>query len=67
MAIPKRLRDIDKVSAEKLIIKHTKAGTGSWESSPYYSDFVYRCGKGYKLIRPPFGPWGSYETGMVSL
>ena len=67
MAIPKRLRDIDKVSAEKLIIKHTKAGTGSWESSPYYSDFVYWCGKGYKLIRPPFGPWGNYETGMVSL
>lgn len=67
MAIPKTLRDIDKESAQRLIVKHTKAGTGSWESSPYCSDFVYRCGKGYKLIRPPFGPWGSYETGVVSM
>ena len=67
MAIPKTLRDIDKESAQRLIVKHTKDGTGSWESSPYYSDFVYQCGKGYKLIRPPCGPWGSYETGVVSM
>ena len=67
MAIPKTLRDIDKQSAQRLIAKHTKAGTGSWESSPYYSDFVYKCGKGYKLIRPPCGPWGNYETGTVSM
>ncbi len=67
MAIPKTLRGIDKKSAQRLIVKHTKDRTGSWESSPYCSDFVYRCGKGYKLIRPPCGPWGSYETGMVSM
>ena len=67
MAIPKTLRDIDKDTAQRTIVRHTKAGTGSWESSPYYSDFVYKCGKGYKLIRPPCGPWGSWETGVVSM
>ena len=67
MAIPKTLRPIDKTTAQRTIVHHTKAGTGSWESSPYYSDFVYRCGKGYNLIRPPCGPWGSWETGVVSM
>lgn len=67
MAIPKRLRTIDKKSAQRLIVKHTKSGTGGWEGDKFASDFVYQCGKGYKLIRPPFGPWGDYETGMVSM
>jgi hypothetical protein len=67
MAIPKTLREIDKESAQRLIVKHTKAGTGEWEGDKFASDFVYKCGKGYKLIRPPCGPWGSYETGMVSM
>ena len=67
MAIPKTLREIDKESAQRLIVKHTKDGTGEWEGTPHGSDFVYKCGNGYKLIRPPCGPWGSYETGKVSL
>ena len=67
MAIPKTLREIDTDKARRLIVKHTNAGTGHWESSPYYSDFVYECGRGYKLIRPYGGSLGSYETGVVSM
>ena len=67
MAIPKTLRAIPKKNAQKLIVTHTRKGDGSWESVPYQSDFVYKCGKGYKLIRPPCGPWGDYETGVVSM
>ena len=67
MAIPKTLRDIDTDKARRLIVKHTNAGTGHWESSPYYSDFVYKCGNGYKLIRPYGGSLGNYETGVVSM
>ena len=67
MAIPKTLREIDTDKARKLIVKHTNAGTGHWESSPYYSDFVYKCGNGYRLIRPSWGSLGSYETGVVSM
>lgn len=67
MAIPKTLRDIEKETALKTISKHLRAGTGKWEGSPNYSDFVYKCGNGYKLIRPPCGPWGKYEIGNVSL
>ena len=67
MAIPKTLRPIDKASAQRLIVRHTKNGTGEWEGEKFISDFVYKCGNGYKLIRPPFGPWGSYETGVVSM
>lgn len=65
-AIPKTLKDIPKEQAEKLIQKHLRAGTGEWESSPGYSDFIYEIGGGrYKLIRPGFG--GRYETGIVSM
>lgn len=67
MAIPKTLREIDKVSAQRLIVKHTKDGTGEWEGDKFASDFVYRSGNGYKIIRPPCGPWGNYETGKVSI
>ena len=67
MAIPKTLREIDTDKARKLIVKHTNAGTGHWESSPYYSDFVYKCGNGYRLNRPSRGTLGSYETGVVSM
>ena len=70
MAIPKTLHEIDKQSAERLIAKHTKAGTGWWEGEKFYSDFVYEYGKKAfqrKLLRPPCGSWGSWETGVVSL
>ena len=82
MAIPKKLREIPKEKAERLISKHLKAGTGEWEGSPFESDFVYSVGdRGlYKmyLIRPMitikfetghstcFSNY-SYETGKVSL
>ena len=67
MAIQKTLRPIDKESAQRLIVRHTKNGSGEWEGEKFISDFVYKGGKGYKLIRPPCGPWGSYETGVVSM
>ena len=67
MAIPKTLRAIPKENAQKLIVTHTHKGDGSWEYAPYQSDFVYKCGKGYKLLRPPVGPWGDWETGVVSM
>lgn len=67
MAIPKTLRDIDTDKARKLIVKHTNAGTGHWEGSPYHSDFVYQFGKSYRLIRPHGGSLGIYETGVVSM
>lgn len=67
MAIPKTLREIDRQVAERMITRHLKAGTGHWEDSPMYSDFIYRHGNGYMLIRPPCGSWGSWETGKVSL
>ena len=67
MAIPKTLRPIDKASAQRLIVRHTKNGTGEWEGEKFISDFVYKCGNGYKLIRPPCGSWGEYETGVVSM
>ena len=67
MAIPKTLRAIPKEQAQKIIVAHTRKGDGSWEYAPYQSDFVYKSGNGYKLIRPPCGPWGDYETGVVSM
>lgn len=67
MAIPKTLKEIAKEKAEKLIQSHLKNGTGEWEGSPGNSDFVYKSGKGYTLIRPPCGHFGSYETGQVSM
>ena len=67
MAIPKTLKDIDTNKARRLIVQHTNDGSGYWEGSPYHSDFVYKCGKGYRLIRPYCGSLGSYETGMVSM
>ena len=67
MAIPKTLKDIDTDKARKLIVKHTNDGTGYWEGSPYHSDFIYRSGKCFKLIRPQYGSLGRYETGSVSM
>ena len=67
MAVPKTLRDIDTDKARKLIVQHTNAGTGYWEGSPYHSDFIYRSGNGYRLIRPSCGSLGRYETGVVSM
>lgn len=67
MAIPKTLKSIPKENAQKLILAHTRKGDGSWEYAPYQSDFVYRSGKGYKLLRPPVGDWGDWETGAVSM
>ena len=67
MAIPKTLRSIPKENAQRLIVSHTRKGDGEWEHSPYMSDFVYKSGKGYKLLRPPSGPWGQWETGVVSM
>jgi len=65
-AIPKTLKEIPQEQAERLIQKHLRAGTGEWEGSPGYSDFIYEIGGGrYKLIRPGFG--GRYETGIVSM
>ena len=66
MAIPTTLREIDKDTAQKTIVRHTKAGTGAWEGAKFVSDFVYKCGNGYKMLRPPCGPWGSWETGKVA-
>ena len=67
MAIPKTLKDIDTDKARRLIVQHTNAGTGYWEGSPYYSDFIYRSGKGFRMIRPKGGSLGRYETGSVSM
>lgn len=67
MAIPKTLKGIDANKAKSLVEKHLKAGTGKWESSPMYSDFVYKCGSGYKLLRPPLHPTCPWETGTVSM
>ena len=69
MAIPKKLREIPKEKAERLIAKHLKNNTGWWEDTPGVSDFVYEIGdpESYNrmLIRPGFN--GTYETGKVSL
>lgn len=67
MAIPKTLKEISAEKAQALIDKHTRAGTGEWESSPNHSDFVYKSGNGYKLLRPPCWAGGQWETGVVSL
>ena len=67
MAIPKTLKPIAADKAQALIMKHEHAGTGHWEGSPMYSDFVY--GKDFKLtlLRPPSWSGGNWETGTVSL
>ena len=67
MAIPKTLRPITKEKALALIRKHEKAGTGHWEGSPMYSDFVYKgrttkWGCCPEMIRPGY----TWETGVVS-
>ena len=67
MAIPKTLKPIKKETALKTIAKHLKAGTGEWEGSPDYSDFVYEQGGKYKMIRPPSSRMDDYETGTVSM
>lgn len=52
MAIPKKLKPISMQKAMALIKKHLKDGTGYWENSPMYSDFIY--GKDYRtMLRPP--------------
>jgi hypothetical protein len=66
MAIPKTLKPISQKKAIALIEKHLKAGTGDWESTPMYSDFIYGKDERYTLLRPPtYG--GDWETGRVSL
>ena len=66
MAIPKTLKNIDESKANKIIESRLKDGTGEWDGSPMYSDFIYKRGKAYWLIRPPcYG--GSWETGPVSM
>ena len=67
MAIPKTLNTIAADKAQEIIRKHEQAGTGHWEGSPMYSDFVY--GKDFKLtmLRPPSWSGGNWETGRVSL
>lgn len=67
MAIPKTLKPIAKERAEKLIAEHLRKGDGHWEGSPNYSDFIY--GKEFRLtcLRPPYGGFGNWETGRVSL
>lgn len=66
MAIPKTLKPISKEKAMALIEKHLKDGTGEWEGSPMYSDFIYGKNCRYTLLRPP--TWGEdWETGRVKL
>ena len=67
MAIPKTLREITPQAAERAISRHMKQGTGYWEGSPMYSDFVYRNGNGFMLVRPPCCHGGNWETGKVSM
>lgn len=64
MAIPKSLKPISREKALKLIEKHTKAGTGSYEYSGNVGDFVYKSGKGMYLLREQFS--GDFETGKVA-
>lgn len=66
MAIPKKLKPIDKDKALKTIARYTKSGCGQWEYEPGVSDFVYRTNTGrYMLIRPGWND--TYETGPVSM
>ena len=64
MAVPKTLKPISKEKALAIIARHEKAGTGSWEGTPMYSDFVYGDFPKLTLIRPFLG---SFETGRVSM
>lgn len=65
-AIPRSLKEIDPAKAEKLIAKHTKDGSGEWEGSPEYSDFVYQTPDGrYFMLRRGFG--NKWEHGKVSM
>lgn len=65
-AIPRSLKEIDSAKAEKLIAKHTKDGSGEWEGSPEYSDFVYQTPDGrYFMLRKGFG--NKWEHGKVSM
>lgn len=66
MAIPKSLKKIDFAKAQKLIAKHLKARTGEWEAVPEASDFVYKQGSRWVLIRPGWSH-DDWETGTVSL
>lgn len=67
MAIPKTLKAIPKDKAERLVKEHLCKGDGYWESSPMYSDFIYKRGNGYQLLRPPCWAGGQWETGGVSM
>lgn len=62
MAIPKTLKPIDSVEAERLIKKHTILGTGYYEYE--HGDFIYETDKGVYLIRKNY--CGKYETGKVA-
>lgn len=64
MAVPKTLKRIDKNKALALVAKHEKAGTGWWENSPMYSDFVYETASGRQTLLRPGYEW---ETGPVSM
>ena len=64
MAIPESLKPISKDKALAIIAKHQKAGSGEWEGSPMYSDFVYGTFPKLILIRRCCGTW---ETGRVSM
>ena len=66
MAIPKTLKPIASDKAQALIRKHEQAGTGHWEGSPMYSDFVYGNDFKLTLLRPPSWSGGNWETGRVS-
>ena len=66
MAIPKSLKNIDKDKAMKIIEKQFSLGNGDWDGVPMLSDFVYKSGNGYKLIRPGFND-NTWETGVVSM
>lgn len=67
MAIPKTLKPIASDKAQAIIRKHEQAGTGHWEGSPMYSDFVYGKDFNLTLLRPPSWSGGNWETGRVSL
>lgn len=63
--IPRSLKRIPNITAERLIKRHTKAGTGQWEYPDKVGDFVYHTGKGYYMIRKNFN--NTYEKGKVCL
>lgn len=74
MAIPKSLKPIKAESAERIIEKHLKAGTGYWEDGGFeysFGDFLYTaCGKEYPewlIRRSVIAGHTYYERGKVSM